>query len=217
MARYLGLISKIFITVYSMFFTGEKVKNIKSMCHVEYANYLYDKKDFQNAENQYRQAIKLNADNYYAYCGMTAGLMAKGLFQDALDYCNKSLSIKPHVSLFILQAVIYSALGKSNLAEESCQKTLKYFQNKLDEAYDAVAHRCYQFGILEAAEHFINKALVVNPAEAGIHYNLANIYLKMQKNQMAKIEFQKVLGLSSINRKKEKRYKEYSKKQIERL
>jgi tetratricopeptide (TPR) repeat protein len=197
--------------------TGEKIKHIKSMYHVEYANYLYDKKDVQIAINHFRQAINLNTNNYYAYCGLTASLMAKRLFQEALDSCNRSLSIKPDARLFVLQSVIYSALGNSKLAEESCQNTFKYFHDKLDVAYGEVAYGCYQFGLLDAAENYMNKAMAVNPSEAGIHYNLANIYLKKQQNEMAKAEFRKVLELSSIDRKKERQYKEYARKQIENL
>jgi protein O-GlcNAc transferase len=190
-----------------MFFTGEKIKNIKSMSHLVYANYLYDKNDIQKAANHYRRAISLNSNNYYGYWGLTTCLMAKGLFDEALQACDKGISIKPNARFFILQSAIYSALGNLEDAEVACQKTLKHFQSKLDVAYDALARTCYEFNILDCAEYYCKKALAVNPNEAGIHYNLAVLYLKKHQNEMAKDEFRKVLEFPSTDRKKEKNIK----------
>ncbi len=217
MVRFLELISKINITVYSMLFTGENVKNVKSMCHVEYANYLYDKKKIDRAINHYNAAINLNSNNYYAYWGLTASLMAGGLFTQAIEICNKGISIKPDARFFILQSAIYLALGKIEQAEDACQKTFKHFHNKLDVAYDALARTCYQFNILDASEYYYKKAMAINPNEAGIHYNLAGVYLMKHQNEMAKEEFRKVLELPTVNRSKEKQFKKYAKNQIARL
>jgi tetratricopeptide (TPR) repeat protein len=217
MTRLPVLAFKIFMTVINMFLTGENVKNIKSMCLVEYANYLHDKKDIDDAINYYKRALRLNSNNYYAYWGVTAGLMEKGLFNQAIDSCNKAISIKSTTRLFILQSVIYNALGETNLAEEALQKTVKYFDKKMDVAYDALAYTCYFLNMLDAAENYAKEALAINPNEAGLHYNLAKIYLKKHQNQMAKEEFQKVLQLPSMDQKKVKRFREYAKKEIDKI
>jgi len=200
-----------------MFLTGEKFKNIKSMCFVQYAKYLRNKKDIEDAIIYYKRALNLNSDNYYAYWGVTVSLMEKGLFNEAIDTCNKAISIKSNTRLFSLQSIIYKALGESGLAEEAFQKACKYFDNKLDVAYDLLARTCYHLNMHDAAEYYIKESLAINPNEAGIHYNLACIYLKKHQNQLAEEEFKKVLQLPSINQKELKRFREYSKKAIDKI
>jgi tetratricopeptide (TPR) repeat protein len=217
MVKLLSLIFEIILGVLHMFLTGEKIKNIKSYCLVEYANYFCDKKRFDNAMNCYNRAISLNPDNHYAYCGVTATLIMKGMFTQALDSCNKGISIKADGRLYILQCIIYIALGESIRSEETLQRTLSYFNEKLDVAYDTLAHACYSFNLLDGAEYYAKKAMAINPDEAAIHYNLAKIYSKKHQNQMAKEEFQKVLELSSIDQKKLKHYKVYAQNEIGKI
>jgi tetratricopeptide (TPR) repeat protein len=217
MVKLLSLIFEIISGVLNMFLTGEKIKDIKSYCLVEYANYFYDKKRFDNALNCYNRAISLNPANHYAYWGVTATLIMKGMFTEALDSCNKGISIKADERLYILQCVIYKALGKSIRSEEVLQRTLKYFNEKVDVAYDTLAHTCYSFNLLDDAEYYAKKAMAINPDEAAIHYNLAKIYSQKHQNQMAKEEFQKVLELSSIDQKKLKHYKVYAQNEIDKI
>jgi len=215
--KLLRLILKEILIMRNMFLTGENIRDIKSACHFEYADYLYDKKDIENATIHYNKAINLNPKNYYAYWGLTASLIAKGLFIEAMESCDKGISVKSDSRFFILQSIIYTALGKPDIAEEARLKTLKYFNNKLDVAYDALGYMYYRFNMLDRAEHYLKEALAANPGEAGIHYNLAIIYSKKHQHQMAKEEFQKVLELSSSNRSKENRYKKYAEKALKNV
>jgi tetratricopeptide (TPR) repeat protein len=217
MSRFLSLTLKIFINVLIMFLTGEKTKDIKSYYLIEYANYLYDKKEIDDAVNYYKRAISLDSSNYYAYWGVTAALMEKGLFTQALDSCNKGLSIKSDRHLYILQCVIYKALGESIRSEEAFQNTLKYFNKKLDVAYEALARTCYSLNMLDAAEYYAKEAIAVNPNEAGTHYNLAKIYSKKNQHQMAQEEFKKVLQLPSIDQKRLERFRVYAQKEIDKI
>lgn len=196
-----------------MFLGGEKLHDIKSICFVDYANYLHDKKDIEKAIEYYKKALRVNPNNYYAYGGLAGAFTEKRLFREALEYCNKAISIKKSaILIYILLVVIYESLEEHILVKEALQKTLNFFDNNLVAAYDRVAYTCFQLGMHKKAEYYCKEAIKTNPNEAGPHYNLALIYLAQEKFQDAKDEFQKVLELSS-----DKRYKKYAIKNIKSI
>jgi tetratricopeptide (TPR) repeat protein len=200
-----------------MFWCGEPFDKIKSMCLVDYANYLDKGNEIDEAIVHYKKAIKLDPRNYYAYGGLSAALITKRHFREALEYCNKAITFKPHVILFVLQSIIYKCLEQPPMAEEALEKTLPFFNNKRDAAYDRLAYTYRGFKMYDEAEYYLKEALRINPTEAGLHFNLARVYSKKNQRQMAKSEFQKVLELSSQNRRNLKRYRNYAKKEIERI
>lgn len=113
-----------------MFMVGEKFNDIKSMCFVDYANYFHQKNNVDKAIVFYNRAINLNPKNYYAYGGIAAAQVTKGLFKEALCSCNKAIAIKPSFELFILQSDIYKYLGETLLAEVARQKTLEFLEKR---------------------------------------------------------------------------------------
>ncbi len=192
--------------------TGEKISNIKSMCLVEYANYLHHKRNIEKAIKYYNQAISLNSYNYYAYGGLAAALLAEKQFKQALEYCKKAYSIKSNLWGNITLFVIYNSLGEAISANEMLRKIFKYFNNNVAAAYDRLSYTYFQFGMHKEAEYYCKEAVKILPIEAGIHYNLANIYLAQEKFQAARDEFQNVLELTN-----DKRYKKKAIKKIESL
>lgn len=195
-----------------MFLQGEKFNDIKSMSFIDYANYLHDKKNIEKAIEYYNKALRLNPTNYYAYGGLAGAFTEKRLFRESLKYCNKAISIKKDVLMYILLVIIYESLEEPILAKEALQETLKFFDNNLAAAYDRLAYSYFQLGIYEKAEYYFKEAIKTDPNEAGLHYNLAKIYLAQEKFQEAKGEFQKVSELTS-----DKRYKKYAIDNIKRI
>jgi tetratricopeptide (TPR) repeat protein len=212
MIRLVKFIFKIFGTVEGMFFTGEKINNIKSMCFLEYANYLNDIKSINKAIIYYNKAISANPANYYAYGSIAAAFFKKKNFDQALKYCNKANAIKPGISVQILTYVIYDILGQTILAKEIFQHVLKYYKNDLIAAFDRLSYTYYQVNLYEKAEYYSKEALKINPNVASLHYNLANIYFAQARFSEAKEEFRKVLELTN-----NKRYRRYSIQSIERI
>lgn len=200
---------------FHMFFVGEKFNDIKSVCLCDYANFLIDKKDFEKAIKYFKKSITLNPDNFYAYWGHASILTRKKLFAQALEACNKALSIKANVQLVILQSIIYHSLGELIIAEEAFNKTLKYFNNDLSVAYDQLAYTYCFYEMYEEAEYYFKEALKDNPSEAGIHYNLALVYSARKQYRMARDEFQKVLDLS-VN-KNDYSYKKRAQEEITKI
>jgi tetratricopeptide (TPR) repeat protein len=198
-----------------MFHTGEKLYEIKSMLLLDYANYLMEKKDVENAIKYYNKSINLNPDNFYAFWGLASVFLKKKLHREALEYCNKALSIKPYVQLFILQSIIYKSLGESLKSDNALKKTLNYFNDDLAAAYDQFAHTYCFYEMYDEAEYYLLEAIKVNPNEAGLHYNLALVYSAKGQYQMAIDEFEKVLTLPI--KKIHHKYKEYAQKEIKKI
>lgn len=196
-----------------MFWYGEKFNEIKSMCLIEYANYLHDKKDIKKAIEYYNKALRLDPDNYYAYGGLTAAFIEKRLFREALEYYNKTLAIKKSdILMYILGVIIYESLGESVLAKEAMDKALKFFNNNLAALYNHLAYTYFSFNMNEKAEFYCKEAIKMYPNETGLHNNLAKIYLAQGKFHEARDEFQKVLKLTS-----DKRYKKYAIENIKKI
>lgn len=208
--KSLWLFTQIFQRFLFMFLGVEKFNDIKSMCFIDYANYLHDKKNIEKSIEYYKKALRVNPNNYYAYGGLAGAFTEKRLFREALEYCNKAISIKKlDILICILLVVIYESLEDHILAKEALQKTLNFFDNNLVAAYDRLSYTYFQLGIHKKAEYYCKEALKTNPNEAGPHYNLALIYSAQEKFQDAKDEFQKVIELTS-----DKRYKKYAIKNI---
>jgi tetratricopeptide (TPR) repeat protein len=202
----------IFERIFFMFLQGEKFNDIRSMTFIDYANYLHDKKNIEKAIEYYNKALRLNPTNYYAYGGLAGAFTEKRLFKEALEYCNKAISIKKDILMYVLLVIIYESLEEPTLAKEALQKALKFFDNNLAAAYDRLAYSYFQLGMYKKAEYYLLEAIKVNPNEAGLHYNLAKIYLAQEKFQEAKGKFQRVLELTS-----DKRYKKYAIENIKHI
>lgn len=195
-----------------MLLHGDRVKEIVSLSLVDYANYLYDKKDIDKADRYFRKALEYNPQNYYAYGGLATIYISRQLFKEALGFCDKGIALKPDILLFILRYVIYNSLDKVDSAEKALQKILVFFNNDKAAAYDRLAYTYFEFEMYEKAKHYCKEAIKIEPKEAGPHYNLAKIYQAKGQSQLAKEEFQKVLVLTS-----NKRYRKHAEKEIERL
>ncbi len=192
-----------------MLMEGEKISDIKSMCLVDYANFLHRKKKIEKAIKLYMKAIHFKTNNFYAYSGLAAALVTKKSFNQALDYCNKALAIKPNGRPFILLSIIYKSLGQSDLAEDAFQKSLKYYENNSVAAYDRLAYTYWSYNMFDKAEYYCKKAISLNPDDPSIHYHLAAVYSAKKQYQMAIYEYQKVLELTS-----DRKYIKYAKKEI---
>lgn len=209
--KLIRLILKMILTVHNMFFTGENIKNIKSMCSVEYANYLDKKKNIQEAKKYYNKAIILNDNNYYAYCGLASALLREKQLEQAIEYSKKANAIKPSLWGYITLYIIYDSLGEADLAKEVFQHILKYYKN-MAAVYNQLSYTYFKLGMYKEAENYCKAAIKIEPGEVNIHYNLANVYLSQEKYQEARDEFNYVLCVTH-----DKRYKKLAMKRIEKI
>jgi len=203
------LIGTLFEKIFLMFMHGEKVNKIKSACFTDYANYLAREKNIEDAIKYYNRALSCYSNNPYAYSGLASAFIIKKMFKDALEACNKAISIKPSRRLYILQSIIYNNLGELLLAGNAFESSVKFFDNSLSDAYDGLACTYWFYNMHEVAEKNSKEAIKIKPNDASYHYHLAAIYAAKKEYQKAKQEFAEVLKLST-----DRKYKAFAKKEI---
>jgi Tfp pilus assembly protein PilF len=186
-----------------MFFVGEKLKQIKLACLVDYASYFYKKKDFRRAIESYKKALLLDPNDYYANIGLAFALVANKSFGESLASFEKAISIRKSdtrtlPSLF----VVYKALGKEDLARKVLEEIVQYIGNNEAAAHDVLAYTYFTLDILTEAEHHSKKALEISPNKGYLHYNLGKIYFAQQKPEEAKVEFQRAVELARDKRER---------------
>lgn len=198
--RFIKLILKIFLIVRNMFFIGENIKNIKSACLVEYANYLDDKLNVEDAIKYYHKAISLNSKNYYAYTSLAATLFKIKQFKQALEYCKKAGAIRSGKLVNTLLFVIYDVLGEIRLANEVLPKILIAYKDNLAAAYDRLGYIYFQVNLYDKAEYYNKEAIKLKPNTPGLYFNMATLYLAQRKYFDARNEISKVLEITTNKR-----------------
>jgi tetratricopeptide (TPR) repeat protein len=185
-----------------MFLVGEPAKNIRSMCFVAYANYLNENgNDDNKALHYYNKALDLNL-NYYAYGGLATILFKKKQFQDALTLCNKADSIKQNILIDILLFIGHRAMGDIRASEIMLERINNFFNNDKAVAFDRIANSYFLLKMYQEAETYAKAAVQILPKEAGIHYNLAQVYVAQQRLLDARRELEAVLQLAIDSRLK---------------
>ncbi len=190
---YLGLAYR----VWAMFFEGNKVREIKLACIVDYAIHLYNKKDFGKAIEYYKKSLFLDPNDYYANIGLAFALVANKSFEESLASFEKAISIrKPDIRTLPSLFVVYRALGKEDLANKVLQEIVQYLGNNEAAAHDVLAYTYFTLNIFTEAEQHSMKALEISPNEGGLHYNFGKIYFAQGRTREAKFESQRAVELA---------------------
>jgi len=180
-----------------MFFVGEKLKQIKLACWVDYASYFYEKKDFRRAIESYKKALLLGPNDYYANIGLACTLVATKSFEESLASFEKAISIRksdPRVlpSLF----VAYKASRNEDLAGKVLEEIVQSLDNNKAAAHDVLAYTYFTLDIFTEAEQHSKKAVEISPDKGYLHYNLGKICFAQGKTREAKAEFQRAVELA---------------------
>ncbi len=194
----IGAFLKIAHIFLSFLFYGESLRHTRASCLAEYGNYLYKAGDIDRAIKYYKRALLFDQDNFYAHSGSAASLVRKGLFQEALDHCNKALTAKSDESLRFLLIAIYELLGQQEAAKQVFEQTASLNKN-LVPVYQRMAYAYVQFGLYQSAESCCLKAIQYTQdaaVQAILLSNLAEIHKKQERIREARSEFEKVLQLS---------------------
>ncbi|MGD0886241.1 MAG: hypothetical protein ABSA46_15455 [Thermodesulfovibrionales bacterium] len=101
---------------------GESLSKIKSMCLLDYANYLEKGNEIEKAIAHYKKAVLLDLSNRYAHGRLSAVLISKRQFEAALDYCNQAIMIK-------LEKKNKKTLGLGASTADGNQVNANYLQN----------------------------------------------------------------------------------------
>ncbi|MGB7000531.1 MAG: tetratricopeptide repeat protein [Halobacteriota archaeon] len=142
------------------------------------------------AEKEYREAIRINPDYANAHNNLAILLNEMGRKEDAEAECREALRINPdYANAHNNLAILLNEMGRKEDAEAEYRDALRINPDS------AVAH--YNLGVLlddmerkEDAEAEYRDALRINPDSAEAHGNLGILYSKTGSNEEAKKELE---------------------------
>ncbi len=114
----------------------------------------------------YTRAFSSYPDNYYACTGLAVTSLEKGLFEDALRYCKKAISIKkPDIEIHIYLAIIYESIAKTDLFKEEFQEILRYYKSDEAAVYNRLAFMYRLLCRFKEAEYYMKQAINLTQIE----------------------------------------------------
>lgn len=147
--------------------------NVESLIKTGFMRHQNDELD--DAENLYREALKLDINNAEAYNLMGVLKLQKAEPELAVDYILKAISINPTEYFYetLFQAYIRCSDYKGIIANEQVIKNL--FPNNFELIFDLAFAFKTENRIKEALKYY-EKALRINPMSYDAWSNVANIY-----------------------------------------
>ena len=159
----------------------------------------FDRQDYLQSENTFREALKISADDYFALSNIGVVEFQLGKMTEAEEYLKRA-SAKGTDSSFAL-----TTLGIVHYRQQRLDEAQKVLRKAVSiNAQDFTAHN--YLGIVLAAsgdgkagEGEIMKAIEINPQYADAHFNLAVIYAtgKPPAKMMAKKHYAKAIELGA--------------------
>lgn len=152
--------------------------------------------DIQQAENIYREILKIEPDNFSALHHLGLIYYQRRNYDIAIDYIKKALLVNPNNShAYYNLGNIYKEKGLINEALESFQKAIDLDPKNVD-AYNNKGLIHQETNQLDEAIICFTKAIQLNPNHITAYYNLGVVYKNKKLYDEAIQCFQKVLSLN---------------------
>ncbi len=157
----------------------------------------FSRNDFEEAAQDYRQALKLKLDLAEAHYGLGLALARLGRYQEAVNSFKEALHYKPRWTRALKDlGVTYLKLKDWPEAEKAFKAALKHQPQDAEAYYDLGVAAGKQGKHQEAREAF-EKALQLKPDYVQALNNLGMANIKLNRWAEAKSSFEKALGLKS--------------------
>ncbi len=139
---------------------------------------------FDEAEDDFEKAIELNPRLFEAYYFYGRSVFAEGDLERAADLFLKAAEVRPEdYQVPALLAVDYRGLGQSENVRASSQRLLELAENHLQRDPNDVRATYFRAGALaelgrkEESLECANRALVMEPDDPAVLYNVACVYI----------------------------------------
>lgn len=150
---------------------------------------------FGEAENLYREVLKLDNKNVYSLANLAAVQAEQERFAEADATLKQALAADPNdaFSLSVLGVVRFKQ-GKFDEALEALSKSAQLDANNAD-TQNYLGITLSQKGLRAAAESALRRAIQLSPNHASAHHNLAVVYATAQPPsvELARWHYQKAL------------------------
>lgn len=150
---------------------------------------------YEEAAEQFRQAIKLDPGNAKAYNNLGITFFKMGKFEESRDYFLEALDLQPdNIFAHNNLGLTYLKLGNNDKAEEQFKRTL--FKDPYDlSAHFFLGYLYYQKGEFSRAERYYSDANNIDSTLPQVNYALGRVMVGLGKWERAVDYFQKTLAM----------------------
>uniref|UniRef100_A0A3B4ZNR6 dolichyl-phosphate-mannose--protein mannosyltransferase n=1 Tax=Stegastes partitus TaxID=144197 RepID=A0A3B4ZNR6_9TELE len=171
----------------SLFSSALTVCPLNAKVHYNVGKNLADKGNTSAAVSYYREAVRLHPTYVHAMNNLGNILKEKNELVEAEQLLSKAVSIQPDfAAAWMNLGIVQNSLQKFEKAEQSYWNAIR-FRRKYPDCY-------YNLGRLESEGFFLH-ALRINPNAASCHGNLAVLYHRWGKLELAKKHYELSLKL----------------------
>ncbi len=156
------------------------------------------KKDYEKAEECFREAIKLNPNYSEAYNNYGSLKMLQENYQEAIIYFEKALSNPFYLNSHIAKA----NLGWAYYKLRDKEKAILYLTSAIKENPHYVKSLIYlgliylDEGELDLAEFYLKRALKIDRSSGEVRYYLGEVFFRKGQLELAKELWQSIVFLS---------------------
>uniref|UniRef100_M4AG21 dolichyl-phosphate-mannose--protein mannosyltransferase n=1 Tax=Xiphophorus maculatus TaxID=8083 RepID=M4AG21_XIPMA len=171
----------------SLFSNALSVCPLNAKVHYNVGKNLADRGNTTAAVKYYREAVRLHPNYVHAMNNLGNILKEQNELSEAEQLLSKAVAVQPDfAAAWMNLGIVQNSLRKFDAAEESYWNALRY-RRKYPDCY-------YNLGRLESESFFLH-ALRIKPNAAGCHGNLAVLYHRWGKLELAKKHYELSLKL----------------------
>lgn len=157
------------------------------------AKILLSQNKFEDAENIFKDILKLDQNYYKAYVNIGVICIKLKKLNDAEKNFEKAIKIKPDYELaYYNLGTIQEKIGKINDAIKNFKKAIDLKPNYF-EAYTNLGSLFLGIKKFQEAENCLKKALEINPNFSEAYYNLGLTQSNQNRDDLAEISYKKAL------------------------
>ena len=187
----------------------------KSKACVEQARKFYKKSDLVNTEKKLKEAIQLDDKNDEAYFELGNLELFGKVFDEALVYYTKAISINPKNDMYYLSRGTAKMLLPDLTAIEDFNKSIE-LNPKNELAYFCLGKIYCNFGYFEESLEYLNKSIQYsNGKDENMYIFRAGIKMALKDYNGAISDYKKALTI--IKKQKDEQYIDFLSKKIKLL
>ena len=151
------------------------IENPNSGVYLEQARALYNKKEFDKAENILNKALECEPENQELLLLLGQIYYAQNKKDECINILNKLSENNENPELLNFCGAIESYQGNFNAARDFVTRAIK-LSPKNDEYYFNLANIYFKQGETKFARQYYNHAIALKPDNKNYHFALANLY-----------------------------------------
>lgn len=143
---------------------------------------LFLQRNFDEAQEEFRTAIRLDPHQFEARYFFARACFQQGRLEEAADLFDEAFTVREDYQAAFFAAQSREALGQRELADVGYARALEVAEKHMDlnpddpRAATMRAVALCRLGRMEEGVHWAERALSIDPNDAGVRYNVACLY-----------------------------------------